>query len=210
MTTGERVIQFVSLVAIGVCAVAVAVPMAADARRRDEAARVLADVQTLRSAAYRFYSDSAYFPAESPDGSIPDVLTPYLPPAFSPAPGWGTLQYRNWRLDVPQPRTSTVAALADSAAHPATDTTEISEDSIIARLRRGDTITLRSATPSPPPAQPVPVTETPADAGPKAPNVIGVTIITRDPRIAAAAAAIAWETPLFTIGNKFTFVIFGT
>lgn len=41
-------------------------------------------------------------------------------------------------------------------------------------------------------------------------NVIGATVITRDPRVGATAAAIAPATPRFVVGDKLTFILFGS
>lgn len=77
---------------------AFAVPKRTEMRRRQEAALILADVEALRGAVYAFYSDSAYFPVESPAAVMPEGLEPYLPSRFALRRPWGEMQYRNWPL----------------------------------------------------------------------------------------------------------------
>jgi hypothetical protein len=40
--------------------------------------------------------------------------------------------------------------------------------------------------------------------------VIGATVTTRDPRVGATAAALSPTLAHFSVGNKFTFVFFGS
>lgn len=82
------------------CGVAIAVPKSAEMRRRAAADRVLADVEVVRNAVYRFYSDSAYFPAQAPGGLVPESLEAYLPPNFVLRRSWGEMEYRNWPVAV--------------------------------------------------------------------------------------------------------------
>jgi hypothetical protein len=104
----------------------------------------------MRKAVYRFYSDSAYFPVQVPGQQVPDGLQPYLPRGFALTRPYGSLDYRNWPMVVP-------------------DTT---------------------------------VT--------RAPNVVGVTVTVTDPRVGSAAVARAGDASRFAIGNKYTFLFFGT
>ena len=98
--------------------VAVAVPKSAEVRRRQAATHVLADVEALRGAVYAFYSDSAYFPVESPAGIVPEALEPYLPPRFVLRRAWGELQYRNWPMppnESPVPASNVVGVSVTTA-----------------------------------------------------------------------------------------------
>jgi hypothetical protein len=74
------------------------VPKYADLQRRAAASRVVDDVDLVRNAVYKFYSDSAYFPAEpaTGGGSVPAELVLYLPRGFSFNRGYGTFAYKNW------------------------------------------------------------------------------------------------------------------
>ena len=157
----RRLIETLSVLIILSGIVAIGIPKWADMRRHDSASRVLADVELVRAAVYRFYSDSAVFPREAPDGQISDELAMYLPPTFTRTRPYGMIEYRNW------PRVPA-----------AIDTT------------RG--------------ADAAPTTK------PSASNVIAIAIVPRDPKIAAAAAAMAYDVPQFTMGSKFFFILFGS
>jgi hypothetical protein len=144
-----RLLEALSILVIIASVAVIGVPKYADLKRRDQAARVIADVDVIRAAVYAFYSDSAYFPAESPTEVIPDPLVPYLPRGFSAVRSYGTLAYKNWPVK---------AAQQDTAAS----------------------------------------------------KVIGATVTTRDPRVGATAAALFPTLARFSVGNKFTFVFFGS
>ena len=160
-------IEAASVFVIVVCLVALAIPMWADYNRREAAKRMLADVEVVREAVYRFYSDSAAFPPEAPGGQLSDELLFYLPPLFNRTRPYGTIEYRNWPLHAP------VAGSAQMA-----DTTQA--------------------------GQAAPAEKPPAS------NVIALAIIPRDPKIAAAASALAYTVPQFTVGNRYFFVLFGS
>lgn len=149
VTGRGRALEALAILAIVGSLSAMSVPKYADLKRRDTASRVVADVEVVRSGVYGFYSDSAYFPEESPIGLIPEGLEAYLPAQFSFNRSYGTIEYRNWPIGT-------------------------------------------------------------ADTGVDASNVIGVTVTTRDPRIGATAAALARGTAQFTVGNKYTFLFFGS
>lgn len=155
----SRLIETLSVLVILIGVVAIGIPKLADMRRRDAAQRMLADVEIVRQAVYRFYSDSAAFPREAPDGQFSDELAMYLPPTFNRTRPYGTIEYRNWPM-----------------RPPVKDTTRRAE----------------------------------APTKPTASNVIALAIIPRDARIAAAAAAMAYATPQFTMGNKYYFILFGS
>lgn len=141
-------VELFCVLAIVASVVAIAIPKAAELRRRDAAARVLADVEVVRAAIYQFYSDSAYFPQQLATGLIPEGLEPYLPPSFSVRRSWGVIEYRNWPIAV---RDSTTVAS----------------------------------------------------------NVVGVSLVSRDPRVAAMAVDRARTVPRFSVGNVHTWVFFG-
>jgi type II secretory pathway pseudopilin PulG len=159
MSTESRgkLIETLSVLIIIVSIVAIGIPKWTDLQRREQAQRMLADVEIVRDAVYRFYSDSAVFPREAPGGQFAEELEFYLPATFTRSRPYGTIEYRNWPLTAPM-------APADS------------------------TVTDK----------------------PKASNVIAIAIIPRDAKIAAAASAIAYTVPQFTMGNKFFFVLFGS
>ena len=153
-------VEALSVLAIIVSLGTVAIAKSADLKRRDTATRVLSDIEVVRTAVYAFYSDSAYFPEESPAGTIPDNLMTYLPRYFVFKRSYGTLEYKNWPLT-----TQRVVAGSNPSTPP---------DAIAAS------------------------------------NLIGITVITLDPRIGATAAALSPGFPRFSVGNKLTFVVFGS
>ena len=83
--------------------VALGIPKWIDLRRREDARRMLADMELVREAVYRFYSDSAVFPREAPEGQLSDELASYLPATFNRTRPYGTIEYRNWPLRPPPP-----------------------------------------------------------------------------------------------------------
>ena len=80
------------------CVVAIAVPKRAEMQRMKTARQIVADIETVREAVYAFYSDSAYFPAQSTD-PMPEPLVRYLPLTFPLTHPYGALEYRNWPVD---------------------------------------------------------------------------------------------------------------
>ena len=98
-----RLLETISVIVIVVCLIALAIPKTIEMRRQDSARRVLADVETVREAVYRFYSDSAFFPPEGPAGQISDALAEYLPLGFQTVRPYGTIEYRNWPMRPPPP-----------------------------------------------------------------------------------------------------------
>ena len=144
-----RWLEILSVLVILGTVVALAVPKSGEMERARTAQALLADVEIVRKAVYRFYSDSAYFPAQQAGAPAPEGLTLYLPAGFSFRKPYGTLDYRNWPMTV-------------------------------------------------------------RDTATGAPNVVGLTVTVDDPRIGAAAAARAGDVAKFAIGNKYTFLYFGS
>jgi type II secretory pathway pseudopilin PulG len=102
-----RLIEITSVLVIIACVVAIVIPKTRDMQRRSAATQVLVDLEAMRSAVYAFYSDSAYFPAETPGEAIPSGLSRYLPPSFSDRTPYGTIRYKNW----PRPVGSALSAI---------------------------------------------------------------------------------------------------
>src|SRR5688572_25276250 len=104
-----KLIETLSVLIIIVGIVAIGIPKWTDLQRREQAQRMLADVEIVREAVYRFYSDSAVFPREAPGGQFAEELEFYLPATFTRSRPYGTIEYRNWPLTVPMaPADSTV------------------------------------------------------------------------------------------------------
>src|SRR5688572_13871148 len=97
----RTLIETVSVLIIVAGIVALGIPKWIDLRRREDARRMLADVELVREAVYRFYSDSAVFPPEAPEGQLSDELAAYLPAMFNRTRPYGTIEYRNWPLRPP-------------------------------------------------------------------------------------------------------------
>jgi hypothetical protein len=112
----EIVLTLTAIVSI----TALAISMTADRGRQAVASEVLADVDSVRAAVFRFYSDSAYFPAQAGFTVVPENLGGYLPPGFSFRRPYGTLDYRNWTLSSPYGETiaSNVVAVSVVTADP--------------------------------------------------------------------------------------------
>jgi len=143
-------LEIVSVIVIIGTVAALAVPKSGEAQRARAAQQLLGDVESVRKAVFRFYSDSAYFPAQVTGQPVPEALRPYLPPGFAIHRPYGSFDYRQWPM-----------ATLDT------------------------TVT-------------------------RAPNVVGVTVTVNDPRIGAAAAARVQGLSRFTIGNRYTFIFFGS
>ncbi len=127
---------------------ALAIPMYEARGRESVAAAVLADVDTVRSAVFRFYSDSGYFPTQVGFTAVPENLSAYLPAGFSLQRSYGTLDYKNWVLS---------AAYSETMAS----------------------------------------------------NVVGISVVTKDPRIGAAAMEQYGENAKFSVASNRMFLIFG-
>ena len=97
MTGKQRLamVEAISWITIVACIVAIVIPKRAEMKRMEAARQIVVDVETVREAVYAFYSDSAYFPAQSAD-PIPEPLVRYLPLTFMLSHPYGSLEYRNW------------------------------------------------------------------------------------------------------------------
>ena len=75
-----------------------ALPAVSGLRRRAEAARIIADITTVRSAALDHYAGSGTYPPAGQWGSIPPTLAPSLPGGFEF--GFRDVEYRweRWLL----------------------------------------------------------------------------------------------------------------
>ena len=93
-----KIIEVVSVLVIIGTVTAVAVPKSREAQRAKTAQQLLDDVEVVRKAVYRFYSDSAYFPVQSPGRQAPEGLIPYLPRGFALRRPYGSFDYRNWPM----------------------------------------------------------------------------------------------------------------
>lgn len=177
-------VERLSVVAIVGSVAALAVPKYASMQREQVAAQILADVEVLRTAVYAFYSDSAYFPPSSAGQPAPESLIPYLPASFSFARPYGRLEYRNWEIAPSRPMPGT-------------------RDSSVARADSSGTSGATAGTAA--------LGATMGVGGLPATNVVGVTVTVQDGRVGAMAASkTAPRAARFVVGNKYTFLFFGT
>jgi len=72
----------VVVVVIGIIA-NIAIPSLMNAVNHADAARVVSDVNVIRTAAYNYYAENRAFPANSAWGTPPPALVDYLPKDFS-------------------------------------------------------------------------------------------------------------------------------
>lgn len=181
-------VERLSIVAIVASAAALAVPKYASMERERVAAQMLADLDVLRTAVYAFYSDSAYFPRPAAGEPAPENLVAYLPPSFSFTRPYGQIEYRNWAI---RGDTDGRGGSAGSA-----DSTVIADSTAIAATA------VRPAGAG---------TAGGTAAGMPAANVVGATVTVHDERIGAMAAARAQPRDAkFVVGDKYTFLFFGT
>jgi type II secretory pathway pseudopilin PulG len=87
----------VVLIFIGLI-VRIAVPRFSDMKRRAIAGAVVADIHTIRVAAYTYYTEKSLWPAEVGPGTVPNELVPHLPQYFSFTHPDYTYDYEDWAL----------------------------------------------------------------------------------------------------------------
>jgi prepilin-type N-terminal cleavage/methylation domain-containing protein len=85
------------LLVLGIIA-AIAIPRYMDLIRETRAANAVADLHTVRVASYMYFGDHGRWPPESSLGSVPEGLTPYLPPRFRFRGTYYNLDWENWLL----------------------------------------------------------------------------------------------------------------
>jgi len=86
-----------SLTIIGI-ALAVVVPTYANMVRQVRATQAVADMQTLRAAAYLYFGDNAEWPEEVQAGAIPIGLRPYLPEKIELMNPYYRIDWDNWMV----------------------------------------------------------------------------------------------------------------
>ena len=95
---------------IGVLA-SIAIPKFRTVKRRATATQIAGDFDVVRHAALSFFVDSAYFPAETGSGVVPEGLRKYLPVGFEfQKPNW-TIDYDTWNFGG-SPGAGTVVAVS--------------------------------------------------------------------------------------------------
>jgi hypothetical protein len=178
-----RLLEIASVLAIVGSVAAVAVPKLGDLERRKAAAAVLADLEVLREAVYRFHSDSGYFAAEATGELIPESLASYLPAGFTSRRPYGVIAYKNWPGDAPG---DSSPARGPGAA----------PDAGVAPGVQASTATQSTA----------------ASAAPEialASNIVGATVTNVDPKVLTTLTVLSPKTVRFAVGPAYTFLFFG-
>jgi len=93
---GFTLIELMTVVCVLGLLVAIAIPRYRDTKRRAFAAKVAADFNTVRVAAYNYFADNNTYPPDGSPGVAPAALVPYLPQNFKFDAGNYTLDYDVW------------------------------------------------------------------------------------------------------------------
>ena len=101
-------------VAIAGTVTAMAIPKTDDLKRRTTASRILEDVNIVKNATYRFFSDSGYFPKDAASGTVPENLNRYLPLNYSFTRKDWTIDFQTWSRKAPSVHMKTAVQIAVS------------------------------------------------------------------------------------------------
>ena len=93
---GFSLIELMTVVSVLGLLVAIGIPRYRDTKRRAYAAKIAADFNTVRVAAYNYFADNNTYPPDGSPGVAPAALLPYLPQNFKFADGNYTLDYDVW------------------------------------------------------------------------------------------------------------------
>ncbi|HTK51137.1 MAG TPA: prepilin-type N-terminal cleavage/methylation domain-containing protein [Gemmatimonadaceae bacterium] len=93
---GFSLIELMTVVSVLGLLVAIAIPRYRDTKRRAFAAKIAADFNTVRVAAYNYFADNNTYPPDGSPGVPPAALVPYLPQNFQFDAGNYTLDYDVW------------------------------------------------------------------------------------------------------------------
>jgi type II secretory pathway pseudopilin PulG len=86
-----------ALTIVGI-ALAIAIPTYSNMVRQVRASQAVADLQTLRAAAYLYFGDHAEWPDEVQAGAVPIGLRPYLPEKIELMNQWYRIDWDNWMI----------------------------------------------------------------------------------------------------------------
>ena len=212
MSAKVALLEVASVIAIIGSVAAIAVPKTALVQDTRTSETVAADIETVRAAVYAFHADSTFFPREASQGDMPLGLETYLPARFSFRRAWGTIEYRNWPASVPfrvaEVRADTAlpdTLVRDSAA--IAPRTGIPVDSALAELAP----MTRNPSVRVPTIATVPQAAAVASAADSTitSRVIGVSVMTHDPRVGLNAAQRARRMARVIVGDKVTFILSG-
>ena len=93
---GFSLIELMTVVSVLGLLVAIGIPRYRDTKRRAFAAKIAADFNTVRVAAYNYFADNNTYPPDGSPGVAPAALVPYLPQNFKFDDGNYTLDYDVW------------------------------------------------------------------------------------------------------------------
>ena len=95
---GFTVLELMSALTIIGIALAVGIPTYANMVRQVRATQAVADVLTLRAAAYLYFGDNAEWPDEVQAGAVPIGLRPYLPEKIELMNPYYKIDWDNWMV----------------------------------------------------------------------------------------------------------------
>src|SRR5687767_6461337 len=93
---GFSLIELMTVMAVIGLLAALGLPRYRDMKRRAHSAAVVSDFNTVRIAAYNYFSDHATYPPDGGAGTPPAALVPYLPQGFEFTSATYTLDYDVW------------------------------------------------------------------------------------------------------------------
>ena len=95
---GFTVLELMAALTIVGVALAIAIPTYSNMVRQVRASHAVADLQTLRAAAYLYFGDHAEWPDEVQAGAVPIGLRPYLPEKIELMNQWYRIDWDNWMI----------------------------------------------------------------------------------------------------------------
>lgn len=95
---GFTVLELMSALTIIGIALAVGIPTYSNMVRQVRATQAVADMQTLRAAAYLYFGDNAEWPEEVQAGAVPIGLRPYLPEKIELMNPYYRIDWDNWMV----------------------------------------------------------------------------------------------------------------
>ena len=93
---GFMLVELMLVLSIAAILVRISVPVAATFMLKAHASRVVGDYNTMRAAAYAYFTDHSAWPPDAGPGEVPTGLAPYLPRDFSLTRQRYTLEWERW------------------------------------------------------------------------------------------------------------------
>ena len=95
---GFTVLELMAALTIIGSALAIGIPTYSNMVRQVRASQAVADLQTLRAAAYLYFGDHAEWPGEVQAGAVPIGLRAYLPEKIELMNQWYRIDWDNWMI----------------------------------------------------------------------------------------------------------------